>query len=113
MLRFRASGYEYEYDETSMLVSEARLIKKHAGFGLTGFSEGLRAGDPDALVAMLFLAKRRSGVACRWQDFDNFDLNTIEVLTDTDEDEDEDGAGAEGNPPSLPQASDDGTTPKS
>lgn len=108
MLRFRVEGQEYEYDETRMLVSEARLIKKNAGFGLTGFSEGLRNGDPDALVAMLYLAKRRSGVACRWQDFDNLDLNTIEVIGDADESED--GGDAEGNPPSLPLNSNDGTT---
>lgn len=107
MLRFRAGDQEYDYDETSMLVSEARIIKKHAGFGLTGFAEGLRNGDPDALVAMLFLAKRRSGVACRWQDFDHFDLNTIEVLSSSDDGEEDEAE----NPPNPPSSSNDGTTP--
>lgn len=102
MLKFTIEDRVYEYDETSMFVKEARLIKKHAGFGLIGMAQGLRDGDPDALVAMVFLAKRRAGEMIRWQDLDDLDLNKLSIIP-ADEDEDEDEAeDGDASDPSIP-----------
>lgn len=103
MINFKLDGQDYEFDESKMIVAEAREIKKHAGLGLIAFGQGLREGDPDALVALMFLAKRRAGIACRWKDFDNVDLNSIEILPDglTDEDDDAEEAAAEADPTSA------------
>lgn len=59
-----------------------RILKKHTGMGLNSFSRGLQDGDPDAIVGMLVLTKRRRGEPTRWQDWDRFDLATLEQIQD-------------------------------
>jgi hypothetical protein len=104
MIIFRVGGEQYEYDPDSITVGELRELKRWGGLGLNSFARGLGEGDPDALVGMLYLAKRRAGIACRWQDFDTVDLATFEVVSD-------DAAGdADADPPASPSGSDDGTT---
>lgn len=89
MLRFSLNGEKYEYDDTSLTVKEARVIKKNAGFGLVTWAQALQEGDPDALVAMVWLAKTRAGEAVRWQDFDNLDLAQLDILGNVDEDDEQ------------------------
>lgn len=113
MIRFKMDGQEYEFDETKMLVHEARLIKEHAKLGLLGFGQGLREGDPDAIVALLFLAKRRAGIACRWKDFDGVDLNAVDIIADEPESEEDDKDKDEAAQPADPtNASGGGKTRK-
>lgn len=81
-MRFKYREEIISFDQTVMSVAEARTIKKFTGFGLKPFSEGLQNGDPDSIVAMLYLAYRRSGRAVQWNDFDEWNLNEIEALTD-------------------------------
>lgn len=83
-------GPEYEFDETTLLVSEARLIKAHAGMGLKAFGEALEGGDPDALAAMLLIARRRAGEAVRWEDLGSVDLGKLNVVDENTEGESED-----------------------
>jgi len=85
MIKFKLDGETYEYDDTSLSVKEARIIKKNAGMGLVSWARGLADGDPDALVAMVWLAKTRAGEAIRWQDLDDLDLASLE-LGDSDVD---------------------------
>lgn len=111
-MKIRIGDEVYPFEGNTMLVSETRLVKKHTGMGLRQLQDGMQNGDPDALVAMLFLAKRRAGVAVRWQDFDEFDLASIDVEDDTADIDDE---GEEPDPPEgvepPPTTSTDGTTP--
>lgn len=106
-VKFAISGTNYDFDESRLTVAEARVIKKHAGFGLAEFGDGLRRGDPDAIVAMLFLVKRRVGEAVRWVDFDDFNLADIEALDEpSPESEPEAGPGPGPDPtgePSTPE----------
>lgn len=78
-MKIRFSGRSYEYDPNSMSVGEARIIKKNTGYGLAQWGDELENGDPDALVALLYLAKKRSGEACKWSDFDDFQLNDLQI----------------------------------
>lgn len=82
-MKFRVEGEDYEFDESTLTVAEARLIKKHTGMGLKSFAESSKDGDPDALVAIVFLAKRRANEAVRWQDLDNLDLAKLEAIDET------------------------------
>lgn len=89
MIKFELGGTTYEYDDTTMAVKEARLIKKHTGMGLRSWALGLQDMDVDALVAMVFLAKRRAGEALRWEDLDNLNINDISIVEDISEPETE------------------------
>lgn len=79
-------GRIVEFDQDTMLVKEARLLKKVTGLGLRQFGEGMRNGDIDALMGMVYLALRRAGVAIAWRALDEFNINDLEALAD-DEDE--------------------------
>lgn len=104
MIKFELGGTAYEYDDTQMSVKEARLIKQHTGMGLRSWALGLQDMDVDALVAVVFLAKRRAGEAIRWQDLDTINVNDITIVNDEDvtggvvEDDDEE-KGADAGPP--------------
>jgi hypothetical protein len=108
MIKFDLVGTTYEYDDTSMTVSEARILKKHAGYGLRSWALALQDMDPDALVGLVFLAKRRAGEAVRWQDLDNLDIAKIGIL-DSDEDAEK---GDDASPPETTPSSTSGRTRK-
>lgn len=98
-MKFRVDGESYNFDEDRLLVSEARVIKKQAGMGLTEWSEGLQNGDPDAIVSMIYLAKKRSGEAVRWSDLDDINIAAIEM-----DDEDAESQGEDDPKPDSPPA---------
>jgi hypothetical protein len=86
MINFKLSGEPYEYDDSTLSVKEARVIKKNTGMGLVSWARGLADGDPDAMVALVWLAKTRAGEAIRWQDLDDLDLASIQLGGGDDED---------------------------
>lgn len=106
MINFGLGGTEYEYDDTTMTVAEARIIKKHTAMGLRSWALGLQDMDPDALVGLVFLAKRRAGEAVRWQDLDNLDIAAISLVAA------EDDTDADPPAPATTPSSTSGTTRK-
>lgn len=106
MIKFGLGDTEYEYDDTTMTVAEARIIKKHTAMGLRSWAMGLQDMDPDALVGLVFLAKRRSGEAVRWQDLDSMDIAAISIVPAEDEDD------ADPPAPATTLSSTSGTTRK-
>lgn len=82
MIKFGVGGTNYEYDDSTMTVAEARIIKKHTNMGLRSWAIGLQDMDPDALVGLVFIAKRRAGEAIRWQDLDDLDIAAIELVAE-------------------------------
>lgn len=85
MIRFKINGEPYEYDDSTLSVKEARIIKKNTGLGLVSWAKGLSEGDPDALVALVWIAKTRAGEAVRWQDLDDLDLVTLDLAAGEEE----------------------------
>lgn len=81
-MKVKVGDERYEFDETRLLVEEAREIKRHTGMGLRAFSQGLQEGDVDSIVAMLYLCKRRSGEAVQWTDFNTLNLATLDMSGD-------------------------------
>lgn len=75
-------GRIVEFDQETMLVKEARLLKKVTGLGLRQFGQGMKDGDVDALMGMIYLAMRRQGVAIQWRTLDDFNINDLEALPD-------------------------------
>lgn len=84
-MKFKLDGRVIEFDETKMLVREARELKHYTGLGLRAFGNALKDGDPDAIVGMLYLAKRRAGMPCQWGDFDDLDIATLDMVTENPE----------------------------
>lgn len=72
----QAFGIEAEYldyDENSLRVSEVRKLQAATGLSVTQWSEGLKSGDTDAVVALVWLALARVGVQVEFAELD-FDL---------------------------------------
>lgn len=80
-------GREVEFDESQMKVKEARLLKKVTGLGLRQFGEGMRDGDIDALMGMVYIALRREGVLIQWRALDDFNIGDLEVIAENEEQE--------------------------
>lgn len=100
-MKFKINDEVLEFNDKQMLVREARELKHHTGMGLGQFSKALQGGDPDAIVAMLYLTYRRNGRACRWSDFDEFDLAGLEVVPDEKPSEEAEGDADEANRPPV------------
>lgn len=72
----------YVYDGDTLLVSEARELKKYTGMGLAAFATGMKEGDVDAMVFVLYLARRRAGEAVQWREFDSMNIADMEMQDD-------------------------------
>lgn len=84
-------GEKYEFDQGSMPVGEARLIKERTGMGFAKWAEGVSEMDPDAICALVYLAKKRAGEAPKWTDMNNLDLLKDIDMDYSDEEDDEEG----------------------
>lgn len=84
-MKFKIDDKVYEFDESRLLVREARELKHYTGMGLKQFGEGLQGGDADAIVGMLYLARRRAGEAVQWSDFDEYNIADLEMIEDEEE----------------------------
>ncbi|MGH8575347.1 MAG: hypothetical protein ACREXJ_00175 [Gammaproteobacteria bacterium] len=121
MLRFTHDGQEYEFDPDKLPLAEAIMVKKHTGMGMAPYMQGLRDVDPEAIQAMVFLAKRRAGEKVKFEDID-FDLielagslkrdPTPAERADAEPDAEPDTRRAAGEPadPTWPGSSDDSVT---
>ena len=80
-------GVERELDLGTMLISEARELKKFTGWTQDAWREQLGLSDPDAIAFAWWLANRRAGapLAGAFTDVD-FDLTALEVTAVVDVD---------------------------
>lgn len=111
MIKFTLEGESYDYDDSTMTVAEARIIKKHTGYGLRSWALNLQDMDADALVGLVFLAKRRAGEAIRWQDLDNLDIAKIGLVGDEAVEGAEEGDDVDPPAPKTRRSSTAGKTP--
>lgn len=75
ILSFDYEGQRYGFNNDTMSLGEARYIKKHTGVGLTEWLSKLASVEPDAVLACVVLAVRRTGKSINWEDIpDDFDL---------------------------------------
>lgn len=79
MIKLKVQGEEYLFDEESMLMAEARAIKKLTGMTPLRWQEGLNEMDPDAIQVLVYLVKKRAGLVVKYDD-----LETLDLLKDID-----------------------------
>lgn len=77
-MKISHDGREYEFDMDSLEAHELRAVEQHTGMTFPEWGEGLQRGKVDALVAVVFTAKRRAGDDLEWSDLDN--LNVPELM---------------------------------
>jgi len=79
MLTFGHNGKEYEFDQNKLDLSEAIAVKVVTG-GMTikAFQIGMQELDPEALKAIVWLAKRRAGEAVK---YDGVTFDVVELMS--------------------------------
>lgn len=79
-MKFTWGDTEYDFDTNQLSYTEAKTIKRHTGLTVGQFEQGCRFAvlDPDALVAMLYLAKVRAGEDVSFGDFE--DVNLMQLI---------------------------------
>lgn len=84
MIEFDHDGRRYEFDQNKLDLTEAIIIKETTGLTIKDFQLGMESLDPFALRAMVWLARRRTGVAGRLLDvtFDCMELILSVKYTD-------------------------------
>lgn len=83
MLRFRLGERVVDYDNSTLLNTEAIQLQKLTGRTIADLQQGLRTGDAEARSALFWLACRRQGDTTRYGDL-QFDYTklAIEVVPD-------------------------------
>jgi len=82
-VRVGEDGQWYDFEGDRLLVREARDLQELTGMGLQDFSDGIRHGKVDALVFMLYLARRRAGEPVRFREFDDMNIAELEIEDDS------------------------------
>lgn len=116
MIKVTVEGTEYEWDSDRLLVAEARELKTYTGFTPPRWLAALDESDPDAVAALIFLAKKRAGETLRFSDLDTLDYADFEMEVVDPEQNDTDAqpaeeAGQDAAPDPTPASGGNGTTP--
>lgn len=82
---------------------EASFIKKKTGLRIAEVMDDAVLSDPDAICALLYVAKKRAGEKVTWADFDDFRIGQCEFIGDEDGSEGE-SDDAEEQPPEQGRA---------
>ncbi|MEV7684465.1 hypothetical protein [Streptomyces bungoensis] len=90
IIKLTVEGTAYEWDSERLLVAEARELKLHTGFTPPRWLAALDEQDPDALAALIYMAKKRAGETLRFSDLDGLDYADFEMeAVEEPEDDDE------------------------
>jgi hypothetical protein len=68
VIKFEVDGTKYQFNEGRLLGVEASAVKKNTGLTIVDFLNGIIGGDPDALIGMVFIAKKRAGEPVKWNE---------------------------------------------
>jgi hypothetical protein len=89
MLKFTLDGVKYEFDDNRMMNTEAIAIRRVTSEKLTvdEWGTALGKGDPEALTALVWLARRRAGEDVKFSDVE-FDLIELAGSIEADKEPD-------------------------
>ncbi|MBP2370219.1 hypothetical protein [Pseudonocardia parietis] len=76
-MKIEHDGETYEFDMDSVNAQELRLVEQHADMTFAEWQQGLQRGKVNALVALVFLAKRRAGSDVEWSDLDSLNIQDL------------------------------------
>lgn len=77
-MQLEHDGKTYALDMDEIEAHELRVVEQHSGMTYPEWMEGLQRGKVDALVAIVFTAKRRAGDTVEWADLDN--MKVLDLL---------------------------------
>lgn len=77
LLTFELDDTTYHFDQSRLSIAEARLVKRHTGMGFALWDAQINIIDPDAIAAMVLLAKRRASEEVEWADLDEINLAAL------------------------------------
>lgn len=83
-MRFKVDGKVYDYDESRLLLPEARMLQAATRLTVGQWQRGLNEGDCDAYAALVWLCERRAGRDIRLDEVDNINIASFEVLDEDD-----------------------------
>lgn len=89
-MKVKVDGKAYEHDRETLLIQDARTVKRLTGMTIPEWQLGLVNDDPDALVALVFLLKQKAGENPDWDTL-NFDFARLEFIPDESEGDTEPG----------------------
>lgn len=61
MIRVQVGEQTYQFDDSTMLNTEAMALKKFTGLGIRELMDGIGSNDPEAYTALVWLSRRRAG----------------------------------------------------
>jgi hypothetical protein len=103
-IRMKLDDETHELDLSSMLISEARLLKKFTGWDYLSWRTQLGQSDPDAVAFAWWIALRRDGVEPG--PFADLDFNMAALEAEAVFDVDDTAAGEDADA-DLPTSSDE------
>ncbi|HEY3261365.1 MAG TPA: hypothetical protein VGJ95_14040 [Pseudonocardiaceae bacterium] len=81
-MKIVVEGKPYEWDEAELTIADFRTIKQSCGMTPKAFAMALDEGDPDALAALVFLAKRKAGEQVNYADLGTLRIAKIGAMSD-------------------------------
>lgn len=96
-------------DPVEWQLGEAAFIKRQTGQAVGEIARNAALSDAEAIVALIYVAKKRAGEKVRWEDFEDFTVGEIDYIFEDEraDDEDETETDEGGADPTSPS----GTTP--
>lgn len=85
MIRFIVDGTKYDFDDDKLSNVEAIALKKVSGLMPDVFFKGINEVDPEAITALVWLAKRRAGEHVKYGGLEFDLLQVMESLDEIDE----------------------------
>jgi hypothetical protein len=113
IIKLKVEGTEYEWDSDRLLVAEARELKVLTGFTPPRWMAALDEQDPDAMAALIYLAKKRAGESLRFSDLDTLDYHDFDfevVAPEADQEPSEQTSDGTGQPDPTPVSGESGPT---
>lgn len=80
-MKFSIDDTEWEFDESTLLNTEAIKIQRETGYNLKTFFTVIREMDPIALTALVWITWLRNGKDVKFEDV-VFDLTKIKLVGD-------------------------------
>lgn len=77
-------------DPLEWTLAEASFIRKRTGQRVAEIGPNATLSDPEAIAALIYVAKKRAGEKVRWEDFEEFTVGECEFIRDGDEVSDDD-----------------------
>lgn len=81
-MKISVDGTTYDFDQSRLMLSEARLIERNTGMTIPRWQKALDEFNSDALAGLVLLLRRRAGETELLYEDVEFDVASIEIHDD-------------------------------